>query len=411
MSSIQTWFKQIAPIRTIHRFSSAGSSFNAELDRDLKRINKALFSALLFSLGAAGWTGYTVHSLSAVLNWSIASIAAGAVIGFLFGIPRTARLGNGPAKSDKPAAPSNPTAAKAAESGASQSSRPQSEEGLRPNTNLEEVSDWLTKIIVGLGLVHLTDLQKIVGSISANAAAAMSVTPTATHVSTATAIIVGFAIEGFFGGYIYTRLFLQGAFARSDQNLMVRERETIEHVLAQTPTEAVSDNTKPSLPSPAQLQAATEVQRLVSDDPRAAVEKMIELAREYEQVRSSMASGPERTRRMSEIVGHMTVVALGAQSQLSQLSSSTQPGDRLAAVIILKFRFDPTYSKWLADRLVEDPPFVGFHAASALLAGFRLSGGSERESLKQLVADASETLKSKGLSDENRDRVIAEILA
>jgi hypothetical protein len=78
----------------------------------------------------------------------------------------------------------------------------------RPNTNLEEVSDQLTKIIVGLGRVHLKDLQAIVASRAANAAAAIAAQPTATHVSIATALIVGFAIEGFFGGYIYTRLFL-----------------------------------------------------------------------------------------------------------------------------------------------------------------------------------------------------------
>lgn len=411
MSSMRVWFKQRAPIRTIRSFLSTGSSFNTELDRDLKRVNKALILTLLFSLGAAGWTGYRVDALSPVLNWCIASIAAGAAIGFLFGIPRAVRPGNGSAQSDNAPSRSNPTVDSAAGSTTSQSARAQSAEGLQPNTNLEEVSDWLTKIIVGLGLVHLTDLQTIVGSISANAAAAMSATPNASHTSVATAIIVGFTIEGFFGGYIYTRLFLQGAFARSDQSMMGREREAIEQVLAQTPTEDLGDTTSPSLPSLTQLQAAAEVKRVVSDDPRAAVEKMVELAREYEQVRGSMAPGPERTRRMSEIVGRMTVVALGAQTHLSQFANSTQPGDRLAAVAILKVRFDPAYSKWLADRLVEDPPFVGFHAASALLAGFRLLGGSESENLKRHVAEASATLNAKGLSDEHRDRLIAQILA
>jgi hypothetical protein len=95
-----------------------------------------------------------------------------------------------------------------------------------------------------------------------------------------------------------------------------------------------------SLPSPAQVKAATEVARLASGDPRAAIEMMEELAREYEQVRISMPSGQERTRRRTDIVGRMTVVALGAETLLPRLSASAQPGDRLAAVVILKLRFN-----------------------------------------------------------------------
>jgi len=165
------------------------------------------------------------------------------------------------------------------------------------------------------------------------------------------------------------------------------------------------------MPSPAQVKAATEVERLAASDPRAAIEKMEELAREYEQVRSSLPSSPDRTRRMADVVGRMTVIALGAESQLARFSASARPGDRLAAVVILKLRFDGTYSKWLADRLVEDPPFIGFQAASALLAGSRLLGGSQLEALKSAVADASKILQEKGWNnDPSRDKLIAQIL-
>ena len=158
------------------------------------------------------------------------------------------------------------------------------------------------------------------------------------------------------------------------------------------------------------LQAAAEVQRVVADDPRAAVEKMSELAREYEQTRATMPSGGERTRRMSEIVARMTVVALGAQSQLSRFASSPQAGDRLAAVVMLKVRFDPAYGPWLADRLVEEPPFVGYHAASALWAACRSLVTAERDKLKALVAAADQKLRSKQLRDDDRDQIIARIL-
>ena len=181
-------------------------------------------------------------------------------------------------------------------------------------------------------------------------------------------------------------------------------------MLQHTPMEAASAGGAPSLPSPSQLQAAAEVQRVVADDPRAAVEKMSELAREYEQTRATMPSGGERTRRMSEIVARMTVVALGAQSQLSRFASSPQAGDRLAAVVMLKVRFDPAYGPWLADRLVEEPPFVGYHAASALWAACRSLVTAERDKLKALVAAADQKLRSKQLRDDDRDQIIARIL-
>lgn len=378
-------------------------------DADIRRVNLAMLCALGVSGLVLLVTGWKANAIGPILLWGIASVAAGAAAGFLFGIPRVSRQDS----TAKPV-PTNPpsTAASTVRPDAPASANKSgSDSALRPNTNLEEVSDWLTKIIVGLGLVHLKDLQGIVASTASNAAAAISTKPAPSDVSIATALIVGFAIEGFFGGYIYTRLFLQGAFARSDSQLLGIARSDIESVLARAPVEQPATGDQGSMPSPAQVKAATEVERLAANDPRAAIEKMEELAREYEQVRSSLPSSADRTRRMADVVGRMTVIALGAESQLARFSASPRPGDRLAAVVILKLRFDGTYSKWLADRLVEDPPFIGFQAASALLAGSRLLGGTQLETLKAAVADASKILQAKGWNnDPSRDKLIAQIL-
>lgn len=389
--------------------SAEQAAKRADDDADIRRVNLAMLCALGVSGLVLLVTGWKANAIGPILLWGIASVAAGAAAGFLFGIPRVGRQDS----TAKPAPP-NPASTGAstvrADTPAS-ASKSGSDSALRPNTNLEEVSDWLTKIIVGLGLVHLKDLQGIVASTAANAAAAISTKPAPSDVSIATALIVGFAIEGFFGGYIYTRLFLQGAFARSDSQLLGIARSDIESVLARAPIEQPATGDQGSMPSPAQVKAATEVERLAASDPRAAIEKMEELAREYEQVRSSLPSSTDRTRRMADVVGRMTVIALGAESQLARFSASPRPGDRLAAVVILKLRFDGAYSKWLADRLVEDPPFIGFQAASALLAGSRLLGGSQLETLKAAVADASKILQAKGWNnDPSRDKLIAQIL-
>ncbi len=66
----------------------------------------------------------------AVSLWALAYCAAGFLVGFLFGIPRVLQ-GEDVLPGQQP------------------------EYRQRVNTNLEQISDWLTKIIVGLGLVEL----------------------------------------------------------------------------------------------------------------------------------------------------------------------------------------------------------------------------------------------------------------
>jgi hypothetical protein len=84
----------------------------------------------------------------------------------------------------------------------------------RVNTNLEEISDWLTKIIVGLGLY---ELKLIPGWIDRLAAAfASSLSQTKPHQAFLGAAIVFFLICGFLLGYLVTRLYLQGALGRAD---------------------------------------------------------------------------------------------------------------------------------------------------------------------------------------------------
>ena len=279
------------------------------------------------------------------------------------------------------------------------------------------MSDWLTKIIVGLGLVHLQDLGGIIAATAANAAAALAPVPGAGHVSLATALIVGCAIEGFFLGYIYTRLFLQVAFARSDTDLQVSSRTAMDALVDEAPVEtlpaaAAAGAAEASLPSSHQQALAEKVLHLAKTDPQAPIEKMDALAREYERTRASMESGTARTQKMHDVVGRMTLLALGAESQLDRWAASAQPGDRLAAVVILKLRMQPKYTEWLAQRLTDDPPFIGFHAASALVGASRLLGGHELQTLLDAVQRARDALAAKGwLNDPPRDSLIDQVLA
>jgi len=82
------------------------------------------------------------------------------------------------------------------------------------NTNLEQISDWLTKILVG---VSLTQVPHIIDALHRSAGSLASALggPEADH-AFAFALIVFFLICGFLLGYLWTRLYLPSALSQSD---------------------------------------------------------------------------------------------------------------------------------------------------------------------------------------------------
>ncbi|KAA9345473.1 hypothetical protein [Larkinella humicola] len=161
--------------------------------------------------------------LTAVL-WSLACFVLGALIGFLFGIPRVLQ-GNPPPPpppSGSPAAPltapppppSPPTLLQTAGY------------DLRVNTNLEQISDWLTKIIVGLGLVELRTVPARLKS--AAGYIARGIGPGTDYF--AAGLVVYFTILGFMGAYLITRLYIAGAFGRADRAASKQEEQDLQRV-------------------------------------------------------------------------------------------------------------------------------------------------------------------------------------
>lgn len=370
---------------------------------DIRKVNAALLPLLFVGFVGAIGVGWTAGSVGPVLLWCVACLAVGATVGFLFGIPRSGVQvvrQNGTKNTPKAAA-----------GGSAASTEHENETG-RPNTNLEEVSDWLTKILVGLSLVHLKTIEEKVMAISRNAASALNDTPTAADISAATALVVGFAVIGFLCGYLYTRLFLQGAFSRSNQD-MRRFQDTVAEELARPSVEAAPPAGEPSVPSAADRQSAERVLQVAPlDRPDEVLLPLRALAAEYEGLRRELPFGRERTGKMSEIANRMKRVALVAVPFLHQLTQSASPGQRLAAVMVLQMKFDPAYIEWLADRLVDEPAFVGYQAASALLARMRVVGEPERKRIKKAVQAAMQKRQGLGLeAEEQRDKLVEEILA
>ena len=77
------------------------------------------------------------------------------------------------------------------------------------NTNLEQISDWLTKIIVGVTLVESKEVLDHLSNAAHMMAGSLGGEKS---VSFAFAILIYFSFSGLLGSYLLTRLFLQRAF-------------------------------------------------------------------------------------------------------------------------------------------------------------------------------------------------------
>ena len=159
-----------------------------------------LVSVPAFAAQTGSWKGFFL-ALSVGLLVAGSAAFVGGTLGFLFGIPRTLQREGGSAGNESSA----PGAA------ATSSERV----GYRANTNLEQISDWLTKILVGVGLTQIRELRGALVSLSAFAAQGLG--GQAYSQVFALALLSYYAVLGFLFGYLWTRLFLAGALRVADQ--------------------------------------------------------------------------------------------------------------------------------------------------------------------------------------------------
>jgi hypothetical protein len=148
------------------------------------------------------WAG-ALTVLGSGLFMAGASTLAGSVIGFLFGVPRRHESLSASNEGE-----SNPEHV-----------------AYRPNTNLEQISDWLTKILVGVGLTQMPEIIGFFKTIAMEAGPAFGDTPSGKII--AVSIVVHYALVGFFQGFLLAYLWLPGAFARAMQELR-RKRKSEE---------------------------------------------------------------------------------------------------------------------------------------------------------------------------------------
>jgi hypothetical protein len=190
----------------------------ATVDTDLRRTAWFLGSTALIGILALALWSFSRADLWAstfALGLFLMGGAAlvGGVVGLLFGIPKSV--------SDPVVAPVTPKVDAAVGEGEAPDTRLRS--SYTVNTNLEQISDWLTKIMVGVGLTQVGAIQTQFNALSSDFGKAFAVPQGALEANpaAAAALIITYGLTaGFLAGYLLTRMFLPGAFIRADAALL-----------------------------------------------------------------------------------------------------------------------------------------------------------------------------------------------
>jgi hypothetical protein len=156
-------------------------------------------AAGLLIIALYGFQAPSFRSFCSIAGFGVAaagaSLLVGGLAGLLFGIPRRLQQELNSAKR-----PDDEGSSGSALYGA--------------NTNLEQISDWLTKILVGVGLTQISQINKALSEIGDVAAKGMG--DFAGSKAFSIAIIVYFTLGGFLLGYLWTRLYLGRALTAAD---------------------------------------------------------------------------------------------------------------------------------------------------------------------------------------------------
>jgi hypothetical protein len=142
-----------------------------------------------------------------------AALLAGGLLGFLFGVPYARD------KSDaKPKTPGSGSGDSSNQSAASARNEERDDDGLiayRPNTSLEQIIDWLTKIIVGVSLVEFRSILDRLKGAATFVGNGLDGSPQA--YAFAAALFVYFGVSGFVFGFLWARLYLPQWFSDADK--------------------------------------------------------------------------------------------------------------------------------------------------------------------------------------------------
>jgi hypothetical protein len=204
------WWRQHRPQRVL---SAEGETYYQVLQYLLLVLAVGVIGVMINALRYDHWMDGIVAKTAGVgILFAGSNFIIGVLLGFLFGFP--------PAASGTSSQPAHQTPGTQSQNqrppGSNGSAKPQSLSAFQ-NTNLQEISDWLTKVIVGASLVELTKLPPLLKQFAEFMA--IGINPHDPSAPVALVIMGYFWSCGLLYGYMWTRYEIAVTSPRTDNDL------------------------------------------------------------------------------------------------------------------------------------------------------------------------------------------------
>ena len=186
--------------------------------------------ALLIILYVVSTAGPHLRYISVGLFTACAAFLIGTVVGLVLAIPRFVSSGayrhqmttpgiNQPSIQEPDGPSTDDAGPKPAEVTGGRGQEQREAPSFLPSTNLAEISDWLTKLLLGAGLVELTRLGQPLSELIDNVARGLGGATTSGGVTESAVVIAGgilitYVALGFLGGYLTTSFWYAKALQR-----------------------------------------------------------------------------------------------------------------------------------------------------------------------------------------------------
>jgi hypothetical protein len=331
-----------------------------------------LLATMIYSFGAGGnW-----QNLSASAMVAAASLGTGAFLGLLFGVPRSIGSDQRVGDADGRRIPT-----------------------IGANTNLEQISDWLTKIIVGVTLTQLAAIKRGAGRLFDAIAPALGDNTGAS--AFAGAVVIYFMVVGFFAGWLYARLRLGLAMSTADAWLELSRR-----------AQSAGDPETAKAAKDAAM-SVTQISAGVAAPSGAEKMDVESMASRYEELRNTTPNSPRRTARMEDLVRQMRQLAktggFTAQDTQAMFSLGTD-GRRMVALALMEG--DLTLADFGSVLQAIERSRSAFEQYHGLMVANRMLSSlsaSERESLQAALTNPD--VVSHWVGDTSRSAMAEQILA
>lgn len=202
-------------------FKKSEANNSRKSEREQRQEQQARWLGRLMAGGVCGLVVIVIYALRFFGQQFLLIVAAGVMIagaawlcgaltGFLFGIPH-ARQQAATSKAEPP------------EKQQSAGDRDEAAEDIRytPSTSLEQIADWLTKIIVGVGLTQLNKIPGKLVLLTGYLSAGMGDDPASKPF--VMAVYIYYSVNGFLFGFLWSRLQMLRAFADAELLKQIKE--------------------------------------------------------------------------------------------------------------------------------------------------------------------------------------------